>query len=259
MPLLAVLDEGAHGALDESLKGLYVQNTDTKEYHLDIAPDEAAKLAHNLRTQFEAKKTDLNRVHGEKTALATKLKAFEDLGKTADEIKAAIESNRPEEVNKLLADSQAKHQAEVEQLRKSFEEPLATAQEKAKKYEAEIQKSLTTSAIQTIRNQFDLNETADYVLRDYLRAVPKEEGSDEYVVKVFENGAPAMVAGQEMKPDQLIKRFQEEKKFLPMFNAGKDGGTGGTNRQTAGGSGTKYAELPPTERLNAAREAGVTT
>src|SRR5688572_3335280 len=100
MPLLAVLDEGAHGALDESLKTLYVQNTENKNFYLDIAPDEAAKVAFTLQKNFDAKKADLDRVHREKTELGNKVKAYESLGKSAEEIKAALEANRPEEVTK---------------------------------------------------------------------------------------------------------------------------------------------------------------
>lgn len=239
MPLLAVLDEGAHGALDESLKTLYVQNTQDKNFYLDIAPDEAAKVAFNLQKQFENKKADLSRVHGEKTAIEQKLKAFEGLGKTADEIKSAMEASRPEEVNKLLAEAVAKHQSEIEALKNSYEEPLGAAKSRAEKLEAQVQRSLSTSEISKLVTAYNLDpETAPAILRDYIKAVPQEEGSDEYATRVFENGQPALVAGQPMTPDQLIKGWQEAKKFQGMFVNPGAGGTGATNRQTQFGGRT---------------------
>lgn len=255
MPILAVLDEGAHGALDESLKSLYVQNSETKQFYLDIAPDEAAKVAFNLQKQFDNKKTELTNKHKELNDLKAKVSGYESLGKTADEIKAALEANQPENVTKMVTDYETK----MEALKKSFEEPLTQATEKAKKYEAQIQKSLTDAAIQKLRNEHDLNEAADYVLRDFIKAVPKEEGSDEYTIKVFDNGSPAIVAGQEMKPEQLISQWREHKKFTPIFNAGDGGGSGGTARQTAPGGSRQYEGLSPVEKLNLAREQGVKT
>lgn len=235
MPKLqAVLDEAAHSSLDDSLKTLYVQNTETKEFHLDIAPDEAAKLAHNLRSQFENKKTALDDLHKSKKTIDDELKAFKALGKTADEIKAALEANRPEEVTKLIE----KYEAEKTALQKSFEEPLTKAQGQVKSLTEKYQQMMTANAIAKVREQFDLNEMADYVLRDYIRAVPKEEGSDEYVVRVFENGEPAMVAAQPMTTDQLIKGFQDGKKFPAMFNAGQGAGTGMGKAAGGTGSGT---------------------
>lgn len=255
MPLLAVLDEGAHGALDESLKSLYVQNSETKQFYLDVAPDEAAKIAFNLQKQFDNKKVELTNKHKELNDLKSKVAAYEGLGKSAEEIKAALEANQPENVTKLVTDYETK----MEALKKSFEEPLSQAIEKAKKYEAQIQKSLTDAAIQKLRNEHDLNEAADYVLRDYIKAVPKEEGSDEYTVKVFENGSPAIIAGQEMKPEQLISQWREHKKFTPIFNAGDGGGSGGSNRQTGANGANKYEGLSPTETLKQARRDGVQT
>lgn len=234
MPILAVLDEAAHGALDESLKSLYVQNSETKQFYLDIAPDEAAKVAFNLQKQFDNKKQELSNKHKELNEMKSKVAAYEEIGKSADEIKAALESNRPEAVTELME----KHRAELESLKKSFEEPLTQAQEKAKKYEEQIQTSLTNAAIQKLRAEHGLNEAADYVLRDFIKAVPKEEGSDEYAIQVFENGSPALVAGQPMKPEQLIASWREQKKFTPIFNAGDGGGSGQSGRQSPSTNGS---------------------
>lgn len=253
MPLLAVLDETAHGVLDDSLKTLYVQNTETKEFHLDIAPDEAAKLAHHQRTQLEAKKADLSRVHGEKSAIATKLKPFEDLGMSIDEIKTALEGKQPKEVRELLE----KFEADKEALRNSFEEPLTKALAAKKTLEAQVQRSLAASKISELIATFELDpETAPANLERYIRVVPKQEGSEEYTVKVFDEvGQPALVAGQEMTPDQLINSWKEGKKFQKMFLANNAGGGGSTNRM-GGQAKQDFSKLSATERLKAGHREG---
>jgi hypothetical protein len=228
MPILAVLDEGAHGALDESLKSLYVQNSETKQFYLDIAPDEAAKVAFNLQKQFDNKKTELTNKHKELNEAKAKVAAFEGLGKSADEIKAALESNRPEAVTELME----KHRTELESLKKSYEEPLTQATEKAKRYEAQVQQSLADAAISKLIADHELDpETAPAILRDYVKAVPKEEGSDEYRTQIFENGSPALVAGQPMSGEQLLNGWREGKKFQRMFLAGEGGGSGAPAKQ----------------------------
>jgi hypothetical protein len=143
-------------------------------------------------------------------------------------------ANRPEDVTKLVTDYEAKMKSMAE----SYEEPIKKATERATKLEQQIQQSLQTSAIANLRNEFDLNETADYVLRDYIKVVPSAEGSDDYVVKVIENGQPALVAGQEMKPEQLITGWREQKKFPAMFNAGDGGGAGQGGRQITNQGGS---------------------
>lgn len=223
MPLLAVLDEGAHGALDDSLKSFYVQNTEDKSFYLDIAPDEAAKVAFNLQKQFDAKKKDLERVHGEKTALAQKFKPFEEMGKTADEIRAAMSANQPEDITKLIE----KHNTELEQIKSSYETPMAEHKTRAEKLEAQVRQSLESSAISRLVADYGLDpEVAPNVLASFIKAVPKEEGSDEYTVGVFDNGSPALIAGQPMKPEQLVTQWREQGKYKAMLGAGTAAGTG---------------------------------
>lgn len=245
MPILAVLDEGAHGALDESLKSLYVQNSENKQFYLDLPDSEAEKLAFSLNKRFNDKKADLDRIHKEKKPLESEVVAYRALG-PVEELKAKLEANQPENITKMVSDYETK----MEALKKSYEEPLNQATEKAKKYEAQIQKSLTDAAIQKLRNEHDLNEAADYVLRDFIKAVPKEEGSDEYTVKVFDNGSPAIVAGQEMKPEQLIAQWREHKKFTPIFNAGDGGGSGGSARQVSTGGGKAFTVSAAASKAN---------
>ncbi len=237
MPKLsAVLTDAAYQEADDSLKTYYQQNSESKDWFLDV--DEPAKLDFAGQTAFNNLKAKLDGAFKERDQMKKALKEYETVGKTPTEIAELLQANRPEEVTKMVADYETK----METLRKSFEEPLAAATDKAKRLEGVVQKSLTDSAISKLRNEFDLNETADYVLRDFIKVVPKEEGSDEMTVRVFENGQPAMVAGQDMKPEQLIKGFQEQKKFGAMFNAGSGGGASvPRNGSSFSGSSTKVS------------------
>lgn len=253
MPLLAVLDETAHGALDDSLKTLYKQNTENKNFYLDIAPDEAAKVAFGLQADVKKKEDLLKKAHEEKRAAEAKAGLFDTLGKTPDEIKELIESKRPEDIQKLIET----HRTELETVKRSYEEPIATATQRAERAERQAMDLMARTKIQELRNQYDLNDTADYVLRDFIKVVPVEE-TGEFAVKVFENGQPALVAGQEMTPDQLVKSFQEAKKFPAMFNVSDGAGTG-TNRFAGPNNGKQYEGLSPVEKLNLAREQGVKT
>jgi hypothetical protein len=234
MPKLsAVLSDADFQAADESLKTFYVQNTETQDWWLDV--DEPGKLDVSGQTAFKNLKTKLDGAYKERDAAVKVANGYEKLGKTAEEIAAALEANQPENVTKLVTDYEAK----IESLKTSFEEPIAKATERARRFEAQVMQSLSQSAIAKLRNDFDLNETADYVLRDFIRVVPKEEGSDELVVRVFDNGSPALIAGREMTTEELIKGFQENKKFPAMFNAGTGGGTGAPARQNGAAPGAK--------------------
>src|SRR5207253_3980582 len=152
MPKLsAVLNDAAYQAAEESLKSFYVQNTETKDWWLDV--DEPGRLDLAGATSLENKKKELKRIHDEKKAVETELAAYKALGKGADEIKTALESNRPEEVTKLITD----HQAQLESLKASYEEPIKKATDRASNLERQMVESLQKSEIQKLRNQFDLN------------------------------------------------------------------------------------------------------
>ncbi len=252
MPKLsAVLNDAAFQAADDSLKTFYVQNTETKDWWLDV--DEPGKLDVAGQTTFGNLKTKLDGAFKERDTAKASLKAYEALGKTADELKAALEANRPEEVTKLVE----KYEAEKQQLKASYEEPLTAAQERAKKLEAQVERSLTQAAIQKLRNEYDLNDTADYVLRDFIKAVTTDDG--DHAIKVFDNGVEALVAGQPQTPEGLIKSFQEAKRFPAMFNVSDGAGTGNTNRAGAVNGSKQYEGLSPVDKLTAARENGVKT
>jgi hypothetical protein len=234
MPLLAILDEGAHGALDDSLKNLYVQNAENKQFYLDISPDEAGKVAFNLQKEKELLKTNNSELLKQKGEANTKLKAYESLGKAPDEIKAALGANQPENVTKMVADYEEKFNA----LKSSYEEATTAKDSKLEALQAQLHKTLVNGTIAKLRAEHDLNDTADYVLRDYLKVEESDDGTA--TVRVYENGKPALAAGGlEKTPELLLNGFRENKQFLAIFNAPNGGGTGGTNNQKTVTTGTK--------------------
>jgi hypothetical protein len=248
MPLLAILDESAHGTLDESLKTLYVQNAENKQFYLDVAPDEAGKLAFNLQKEKDLLKTNNAELLKQKGEANTKLKTFESLGKTADEIKAALEANRPEEVTKMVSDYEAK----IKSLEDSYKDSLTKETELRTKAQANLEKTVVETTIAKLRADHDLNDTADFVLQNFIKPVRNEE-TGEISTVIYENGNPALVAGQPKTTEQLLNGWKEEKKFLSIFNAGVGGGTGGTNRQTSV-SGSKVIKRVDWEQRSAKGE-----
>lgn len=225
--LLAVLNDAAYNAVDDSLKTFYVQNAETKDWWLDV--DDPGKLDVAGKTAFDNLKTKLDGAFRERDAALAKVKPFEALGKSAEEIQAALIAKQPEDVKAVIA----KHETEMENLRKSFE-PITAVNEKLK---AQVAKSLTDAAISKVATEFNLDpETAPAILRDYIKAVPVAEGSDEYVPRVFLNNEPALVAGQPMTAEQLVKSFQEGKKYSGMFLVGNGSGPGGIRQATHSGN-----------------------
>ena len=251
MKLSAVLNDAAYQAADDSLKTFYVQNTETKDWWLDV--DEPGKLDVSGSKTLQNKKDELKRVHDDKKAVTDELAGYKALGKSAEELKAALEANQPENVTKLIAD----HQAELKTLRESYEQPLAVLKTENETLKADQERVAVAAIVQKLCREFDLDsEYAEFVLPNYLKAVRSE---DSLTVKVFENGTEAMIAGQPKSFEQLVRGFREEKKHSKMFNVGTADGPGNLNRTTNTGLNKQLEGLSAVERLKVARQNGATT
>ena len=248
MPIQAVLDETQfNGIADESLKTLYVQNSDTKQYFLDVEGADA--LAVNLQKEVERLKSHSSKVLGEKKELQAKYQSYESLGKSAEEIKQALESNRPEDLNKLIE----KYEGEKKTLQSSFDESIGEYKSKAEKYQQQALAMALNTKLAQIRNQFDLNDTADFVLRNFIRAEETEDG--QVVTRIYgEDGQPMLKAMQPITEEQFLNGLKEQKKFLSMFNTPNGGGTGASNRQSSGQSGAKTMKRAEWEQRKQAGE-----
>jgi DNA gyrase/topoisomerase IV subunit A len=253
MPKLAVLDQSAYDALEESLKTEYVQNTDTKLYYFDMAPDEAAKLAFNLQRQFEAKKTELDKKHAELNELKAKVSQFDSIGKSPEEIAQLIESKRPEDINTLIAT----HKTEIEQIKQSYAEPMDALKTENEKLKLQTAATMVQSEIQKARDEFGLNSMANFVLPNYLKPVAGEDGA--YAVKVFEGDQEMLVAGQPQTVAGLIKHFAENKTHAEMFIAGDKKGPEITNKTGLTNQSKTFEGLTGSQKLAEARRIGVQT
>jgi hypothetical protein len=226
MPLLTILDPTAHAALPDPLKALYVENATDKQFYIDITPDEAGKIAVNLQAEKTRLVTNNAELLKQKGEANEKLKKYTDLGKTPDEVSEFLKSKRPEDVQQLIT----QHEQEKARLKDSYDQGLADEKAKLASLGVQLQTTLAGAAIAKLRNEHGLNDVADFILKEFIQAVPNDQG--EYEIKVVENGQPKLLAGgQEMTPAQLIKDFQDSKKYLSMFNGGTGGGSGDNKRQ----------------------------
>lgn len=243
MPTLqAILDETAFNTLPESTvlgKDSYNQNSETGQWYLNLPDTEAEKLAFNLQKVLATEKAEKEKLVENNSELLKQkktkdeqLKVFQGIGKSAEEIKAALEANRPEDVARLLTEKENEKIAAV----KSFEDVLEKEKSAREAYQKQLFQSAVDTRIAKVRAKYDLNDTAELVLRQYYQVVEGKDNSIE--TKIFLNGIPAQVANQDMTDEQLLLGFKEKKQYLSMFNAGTNEGGGGTPRTSPlGGNG----------------------
>jgi hypothetical protein len=236
MAIQAVLDEEGFGGLDEPLQQLYRQNDRDKKFYLDLPSEEAGKLAFNLREEIETLRQHSDKVLGEKKSVQSKLRELEE------QIQA--KSKEKQEVPDF--------EDERKRLQASFEETLQAERAKANAIRQQVANSMKEAAISRLRAEYDLNETAEYVLDKFISVVPESEGSDSLAIRVLENGKPAYVAGDYKAPDLLVQEWREQGKHLGIFNAPKGGGTGGRNDYGAGKSGAKIMKRSTFDSMGAA-------
>src|SRR5437867_360648 len=109
MPKLsAVLNDAAYNEADDTLKTFYTQNTDTKDWWLDV--DEPGKLDVAGQTAFANLKTKLDGAFKDRDAAKKAIKAFETLDLTPEQIIELRDSKRPEDIQKLVE----AHKTEIE-------------------------------------------------------------------------------------------------------------------------------------------------
>lgn len=248
MSIQAVLDENAFSELEEPLQALYRQNSDNGNYYLDLPQEEAGKLAFNLKTEVEKLRQHNERVLGEKKDWQAKFRELEE------KLSEAPKKSEPA----------PDFEKERQKLQESFNETLAAKEKEIEQLRSAQTNAMKESVIAKLRAEYDLNDTADYVLDRFIRVVPDGEGSDRLVARVFENDAPAYVAGQYKTPDILLQEWKQQGKHLGIFNAPK-GGTGGRNDYGGGKSGAKvmkrsaFEEMSASEKVAFMRDGGSLT
>lgn len=244
--LQAVLDEATFNGLEDSLKTFYTQNTETKQYYANVVNPDA--LAFNLQSTVKKKEDLLKKAQDAVRELSEKVKPYESLGKSAEELKQALESNRPEEISKLIE----KYEGEKKTLQSSFDESIGEYKSKAEKYQKQALDMALRSKLAQVREQYDLNDTADFVLRSYYKAEETDDG--QVVTRIYgEDGQPVLKAGQPITDEQFLSGLREQKKYLAMFNTPNGGGTGASNRQNYN-SNSKTMKRADFDRLDPASQ-----
>lgn len=262
MPLLAIIDEKAfEGLADETVLGKdsFKQNDEDKQFYLNLPAGEAGKIAFNLQAEKNKLADNNKKLLDEKVQALAKASAFEEIGKTPEEIQEYLKTNQPEAVQELVE----KHKAEIKLKDDSFQQQLAKEREARQGLQSSMQKTLSQARLATLVNKFGMESNAVDTLEKHIRFEPKEEGSTEYVEKVYSrDGEQLLVAGQPINGEQLVQGWIEEEKHGNLFAAKGGGGTGGRNDQKQFSSGTKtmkrseFDGISPPDRMAFIKDGG---
>lgn len=236
MALTAIVPESDFEALDETLKTFYVQNTDTKEYYLDV--DNADRLAVNLQTE-KTKLADNNQKLVDQLA-----KAREEAAQLAAKAKAAADKaeGEPDHSVKL-----AEYEAKIA----SYEESLKTEREQRQTVARQAAVSAREADIERVLNKFQMFPTSAANLREATEVVQNEDGTCSVQV-VGPDGKPLMQAGQAVTLETLVAGWQNDPAHATLFAANGVGGTGAPARMNGGRGASKILKRSQWESMTAA-------
>lgn len=255
MPLQANIDAATFDSLPDVTvlgKDSFIR-TDDKIF-LNLSSEEAGKLAFTLQESVR-KLTDNNKeLLRQKGEANRDAEGFKSLGLTPEEIKAALDSKRPEEFQAILA----KKDEEIQAIRASATEASAKDKADAEDARRKLADTLLDVRVERLMNEFELKPAARFALKDHLR-VERDEQTGEYIERVYENGALAYHGPDPMKPEQLVKQWAEKKMFPELFVVGNSDSPGNPNRKINSGLNKQLEGLPAVERLKVARQNGATT
>lgn len=238
MSLRANIDKAAFDALADTTvigKDSFRLNEKDNQYYLDLAGEEAAKLAIPLQEKVAKLETNNAKLLDEKIKATEKATKFEKLGKTPEELEKFLKENRTEDaeaLEKKYQDQTASIQRAADAEVKSVRDELAGTVKKTETLTEQIRNEMKRTKVAELKNKFDMNALGDDWLANRIAVVPEEEGSDRFVVRVVENGDLAYKAGKLKTPEELAEEARQNRDLAGMFNAGSGGGSGGTNNQS---------------------------
>lgn len=240
-PLLAQIDEAAFNALpDETVLGKdsFVKNEKENKFFLNMSGDEAGKLAIPLQTEV-AKLTKNNKdLLDEKVKKIQELEPFQKLGKTAEEIESILKEGKTPDVKKLEEEYTAKIkgiETERDRLLEAAKTETETERVKSKTYLDQLHVEMKNTTVAQLMSKHDMNALGNDWLANRIQVVPEEDGSDKFVVRVFENGQVAYKGATFKTADELVQEAKANKDLGGMFNGGTGGGSGADARQKSGG------------------------
>lgn len=243
MSLRAIIDSAAFDALpDETVigKDSFKKNEKDNHYYLNLQGEEAAKLAIPLQQQITKLEANNQKLLNEKIQTAAKVTAFEKLGKTAEELEKFLTENKTDDAAVI----EKKYQDQMESVRTAAKAEIQSVRDEADAAKTtnqaltdQIRNQMKRTVVAELKTKYDMNALGDDYLANRIAVVPEEEGSDNFVVRVMENGAVAYKAGKLKSPEELAEEARQNRDLAGMFNGGSAGGSGGQNNQT----GTKRA------------------
>lgn len=255
MTLPAEIDEAAYNALDPLLQKEYKK--DGEVYRPDISPvgdwqfRDTGPITRALNTEREAAK-----------ALRTELKPWQDLGKTPDEAKTALE-RKPGDKG---PDAKEQVEAALREAATTHKTAMEAERAKTQMYFGEVQRLLVDSQVAKILSEEDTKGAFDLLIEP-IRSRAKVEmpdGSDKFVVRLVDEAGGTMYSkGQDtdgtvpMQLKEYIKSMKSDARYGRAFDGTDQSGSGSPGNKTGLKTGAKVdPSLPATERLAAARRGG---
>lgn len=256
MPLDAVVT--SLDGVDDSIKGLYVQNQEGK-FVLDVKPSAGYALEN-----VDGLKSALQKERGRAKELETRVSSLGDIDPTEVQSKlqrlAELESLDPaKEADKL---AETKIQAKVEQMAQKHQKDLQGVQGEVQKYKGQLQKLLIDDVAKSAILAAGGNErTVAYMLHDVKSKLAIEESENGFMTTVMdEHGNPRV--GDSMGSPMTAQGLVEEMKATDLWAGAFPGRTksgGGTSPTTKTGGmpqGKKWSDLSTAEKTAAIKEHG---
>lgn len=244
--------------VDESVKGLYVQNQEGK-YILNVKPTAGYSLEN-----VDGLKSALQKERGRAKDLETRVSSLGDIDPTEVQAKlqrlAELESLDPaKEADKL---AETKIQAKVEQMAQKHQNDLKGVQSQVEKYKGQLQKLLVDDvAKNAILAAGGDERTVTYMLPHIKAQLAIEETEGSFLTTVMDEFGNPRVGdsmGSAMTVQQLVEEMKSTDLWAGAFPGRKKSG-GGTSPTTKTGGmpqGKKWSDLSTAEKTAAIKEHG---
>jgi hypothetical protein len=237
MTIKAIIDATAFEALEEPMQGLYQQNTENKNYYLDLETGEADKLAFGLVGERDKLAANNKKLLDEKIQANARA--------TEAERKAAELANTGNDTD--VVDKET-HTKELLALKQSFDDELANRDNEKQALYGALAETAQKSTVSQLVTEYNLDpEYAAHVLPDYIKA---EVVDNNVFVNVYENGEKALVAGTPKTPKHLLEGFLANGKYKQMFLANNGGGGGANNNHRPAQNGLKSMKRSDFDKLS---------
>lgn len=256
MPLLAIIDEATFTALaDETVLGKdsFIKDEKNNNFHLAMDGAEAGKLAIPLQNELKKAKENNAKLLDEKIKVLERVKPWEDLGKTPEEIGTILKDGVTADTEKLTKEYNAK----IEGLRVENQRLLDAAKaetDAAAAAKAETERHLISTIkgkeLADLTNEFKITKGGEDFFANRISVV-FDEDLKKYAPRVIENGEVSYKGPAFKTPAQLAEETKANKDYANLFEAGSAAGSGADARQTSTGSKNGFVNASDSNALAA--------